>query len=473
MNKKKHLIALDCGNSSYRLVLGTYENNKLSLKVIAQENNNMIKVNGLYYWDLLKMYQFLITNMKKHIAKGGVIDAIGICTWGVDFTLFDEKGYELGSSLSYRNTLGNKVLERLSDNEKKSIFYNTGIYCDRINSVYMMKAIKELMPEKASVTKKLLMIPDIFNYYLTGKMINEPSELSTTQLLDVANKVISKETCDFFDIPVDWFSPIGEHGKIIGNLQDSVKEAIGSDYDIPVVCVPSHDTASAIAAIPTQEDEFLFISTGTWAMIGAELEQPVITDQAIEYGLTNELGALGKTILLKNTTGMFILENMKKEYELLQNEHISWNDFVALAGDNKEQLIIDVNNERFFDPQNMTEEIRKTLAQVSLDKQFTINELLSIVYRSMAANYASTLKSLEEVTGKEFKKVYMVGGGTRNKKIVQLTANISGKEVIACGNESTSLGNLGVQLKFFYPEMALKDIRKIINNSITTESYKH
>jgi len=471
MNGKKHIVALDYGNSSYRLVLGTYEDEKFEIEVIAQEKNGMVKMKDYYYWDIVKMYNFLISNLKKCVQKGIQIDSIGICTWGVDFAFFDKEGFGLGDALSYRNTIGQKILDGITNKDREKLFYSTGIYCDRINSVYMMSALQKVMPTRTEAAEHVLMVPDIFNYLLTGEMINEPSELSTTQLMSSVSKEIDSYACDFFDIPKKWFSKIGQHGEAIGNLLDSIKVEIGVTEDIPIICVPSHDTASAVAAIPTEEEEFLFISTGTWALIGVELDKPIINEEVLEYGLTNEVGAFGKITLLKNSTGMFILEKIKSEYEEANSLTITWDELLSKTEEVSNDYIIDVNEQRFFNPLNMTKEIQLVINEIDTNSEVSIGKLLGTVQRSMAVNYAKILKKLEAVTHKKFDKVYMVGGGMRNKRINELTASISGKNVITCGEESTCLGNLGVQLKYFDSKLKLKDIRKIIGNSVKLEIY--
>jgi rhamnulokinase len=466
MSETKRLIALDCGNSSYRMVLGTYVNGTLSMEVLAQEENAMTRMNGIYYWDTVKIYQFLIRNLKKCIFQGIRPDSIGICAWGVDFAFFDKDGFSLGETLSYRNTMGQRILDRLSAKQQEDLFYKTGILCDRINSVYLMKALQEIMPVRTQSASRLLMLPDIFNYLLTGKMVNEPSELSTTQLMSARTQQLDVEVCERFGIPASWFSAIGRHGRAIGDLQPSVKEELGITGPLPVICVPSHDTASAVAAIPAQEDSFLFISSGTWSLIGTELSAPIITKEALESRFTNEVGAFGKITLLKNCTGMYILSRMKQEYEDETGQSSSWQNFLNLAEQTDEDHVIDVNDERFFNPAHISQSIHEALKKHDPDIPYRFPALIDAVQRSMAKNYAKTLYDLERVTKNAYDRVYLVGGGVRNTAINQMTADYSKKTVIACGAESTCLGNLGTQLNYFFPDLDLKKIRETIRRSI-------
>lgn len=471
MNDTKNLIAMDCGNSSYRLVLGKYENGIIKTEVIAQEKNSMVKINGYDCWDIVKIYQFLVTNIKKCILKGIVPDAIGICTWGVDFAFFDKEGFSLGEMLSYRNTMGQEVLDSLSKDEQNELFYETGILCNRINSVYLMSALKKIMPTRTKAASHVLMVPDILNYLLTGKMVNEPSELSTTQLMSAKTQTVDEKVCAKFGISPSWFSEIGCHGKAIGELLPELKKELGINKSLPVICVPSHDTASAVAAIPAKEEPFLFISSGTWALIGAELDEPIITQDVLEADLTNEIGAFGKITLLKNSTGMFILDRIKHEYEEETGNPISWDDFFDLAKEEPSNLVFDVNDPQFFNPDHMAKCIHKELQKQDSSIPYSFPLFISVAQRSMANGYAETLQTLEKVTKKSFDQVYMVGGGIRNDIINQMTADLSGKTVITCSEESTCLGNLGTQLTYFNPEMTITHIRKIFGKSIETKEF--
>lgn len=473
MEHIKNMVALDCGNSSYRLVLGRFDGKTIDMEVIAQEANDMIRIKDYYYWDILRIHQFLITNLKKVAGMVDKIDSIGICTWGVDFALFDEQGNMLNNPLSYRNEIGKTHLEKLTDEEKESLFIETGILCNRINSVYMLSAIKEDMHSIYNAADKLLMMPDIINYLLTGIMQNEPSELSTTQLFSSTDKQVSVDACELFGISTSVFNKIGVHGEKIGDLLPSIKEQIGINYDIPVICVPSHDTASAVAAIPATENEFLFISSGTWSLIGAELDKPIINREVLKNELTNEVGAFNKITLLKNSAGMFIIQRIKKEYDEFTGKDNSWATINNLSDGIETITLMDVNDARFFNPKSMSGEIIKYLTETGQYNKDVIDwgVIVKTIQESMACNYAVTINKLEEVTGKIFDTVYIAGGGSQNVLINELTAKRTGKRIVTCGKESTCLGNLGVQLSYFDSGRTLKDIRGIIKRSIEINEY--
>ncbi|MPM97424.1 Rhamnulokinase [bioreactor metagenome] len=329
------------------------------------------------------------------------------------------------------------------------------------------------MPDLFSIADKFLMIPDILNYFLTGIMINEPSEFSTSQLMDVRTKKISPETCKKFNIDTKLFSEIGEHGKTIGNVRKNILEEIEIDYDIPVICVPSHDTASAVTAIPTQEDSFVFISSGTWSLIGTELDEPKINDDTLNARLTNEVSAFNKSTLLKNSAGMFIIQRIKQEFDAAMNRTSTWDELDELADLCQGDIpLFNVNDIRFFNPYKMSEEIWRYLLETNqVSGQLDWGTVIKSVHESMSCSYAVTIEDLEKALDKEFHSVYIVGGGSKNIAVNNLTAKRTGKKVIACSKESTALGNIATQLKAFDESMTLKKIRKIITNSISVKEY--
>ncbi|RDY32811.1 rhamnulokinase [Lachnotalea glycerini] len=470
----KTILGFDCGNSSYRVVLGKYDGERIITEVIDQIPNDMIKVGNYYYWDILRIFSDFKQILKRLVLQGEKIDSIGICTWGVDFALFDKKGNMLNNPLAYRNVFGEAYISKLTTKDRKDMFQNTGILCDKINSVYLLEGMKEEMPDIYELSDKLLMIPDILNYMLTGRFFNEPSEFSTTQLMNVKSKEVSEFVCHERNIKKELFQEIGRHGELIGVLLEDIKEEIGVDYDIPVVCVPSHDTAAAVLAVPAMEEHFAFISSGTWSLIGTELKEPILSDEVYQANLTNELGAFHTITLLKNGAGMFMIQKIKKEYELDVKKEVSWTDIMELSNSYQEEHtpLIDINDIRFFHPRKMGKEIWSYLKETKqADGEFLWNTVVRAVYASMACSYAITVNDMQNVTKKSFDSIYIVGGGAKNEIVNQMTADCTGKKVIACIGESTAMGNIAAQLKYFDTSLGVKDIRKIVKNSVHMKSY--
>lgn len=470
---KRNMVAFDCGNSSLRVVLGIYDGERITTEVIWQIPNYMVRVHGWYYWDILMIYHQLLQGLEEAVKRAGHVDSIGICTWGVDFAFFNKQGHMVQNPLSYRNDTGAWMLDRTSPGIRESLYSHTGILCDKINSVYMIKGMMEKMPEVLRSGDKLLMIPDILNYMFTGVMSNEPSELSTTQLMDARTRAVSKEVLRDMDIREDLFPPLGVHGTRAGMLLPEVKERLGISYDIPVVCVPSHDTAAAVLAIPAEEEEFLFISTGTWALIGMELEEPVVNEAVKQRCLTNEVGAFDKITLLRNSAGMFLVQRLREEYEKEQGP-ADWEQLNALADQYQGEVpLFNVNDDRFFNPVHMADEIWKYFKETGqAEGERDWSAVMCSFQHSMALSFAVTIKDLEELSGKERDTVYMAGGGSRNTRLCQLTADLTGKCVVTGGKESTSLGNIGAQIRYFEPDKSVKDLRRIMGNSIESSQYR-
>ena len=493
LNEKLNLLAYDVGNSAVRTILCRYENGTVSSEEVLVEPNGSFEENGYLYWDMDAVFESMKRGLALAAKKCSKIDSVGICTWGVDFRLLDEDGRFIAKALCYRNSIGEEEISKLSQAERESMFYRTGILSDRINSVYMLKGIARHMPQVFAKARKLLMVPDVFVYMFTGVLMNEPSELSTTQMLDVKTMQISREMCDYAGVTPELFSQIGEHGKAVGTILPEILAEAGIDYDIPLVCVPSHDTASAVTGIPSPETDYLFVSSGTWALIGADTDKPVITDETMRANLTNEVGAFGRTTLLRNSAGMFILQRLKAEYQEETSSKISWNDFTELAaGWTEEPKIYDVNDSRFFNPEKMAEEIWGVLhgecagaagvksgaagAGAAGEKQngagiYNWPEILASTYASLGESYADTLRLVRACTGKSYNEVYVVGGGSRNARINQRCADSLGLPVVACDMECSSVGNAAVQIAYFHPEYTISDLRKIMARSLKTRTY--
>lgn len=462
-----NLLSYDVGNSAVRTILCHYDGSAVTSEEVLVEPNGSFEENGYLYWDMDAVFESMKRGLALAAKRCRRIDSVGICTWGVDFRLVDENGVFTGKALCYRNTIGEEEISLLCKKEREDMFFKTGILSDRINSVFMLKGIPSRLPALMRGAKKLLMVPDVFIYLFTGVLMNEPSELSTTQMLDVRSMKISRDMCDYAGVSEDIFSEIGVHGKEVGKILPEICTECGIDYEIPVVCVPSHDTASAVMGIPSPDPEYLFVSSGTWALIGALTDTPVVTRQTMEANLTNERGPFGLTTLLRNSAGMFILQRLKAEYEEETGEKISWNDFTGLAGNASECRIYDVNDGRLFNPASMKQEIQSMIQPGGADWP----EILASTYTSLGESYAETLRLVRECTGKQYPAVYVVGGGSRNAYINQRCADSLGLPVMACDMECASVGNAVSQIAYFHPEYPLPELRKIVCRSLKVREY--
>ena len=455
-------VAFDCGNSSFRTMLGRYDGKHLSMEVVDKVPHNAIEVNGLYYWDILKIFDGLKQGLKKvnHIVKK--IDSIGICTWGIDFGFIDRNGFLLSNPLSYRNPIGEKELSALSDDERRWMFDQTGIQNHRMNSIYQLQGVKHVMPDLLNIADRFLLIPDLLNYLFTGVAYSEFSIASTTQILDVRTKQYSQNVMDRFGYKNDFFPPIKPHGSVIGNIRTSISE----ELRIPsckVICVPSHDTACAVTAVPTNEEDFIFISSGTWSLIGTELKEPLISDLVYDRDFTNEGGVLDTITLLRNSTGMHILQRIKKELKV-EGQDYSWDELVQIARDYDGKIsFFDPNSSSLFNPASMISAIKELMRSAD----GSLGQVLASSFASLAYTYRLTIEQIEEITGITYPSIYIVGGGSQNMFLNQLTADFTGKTVISGPTEATSYGNIGVQLMDEIKGFGLKDIRELVHQSET------
>ncbi len=429
-------VAFDCGNSSFRTVLGQFDGNRTTTEVVSQIAHNTIEVNGLYYWDILHVFDGLKQGLKEAVMRVGKIDSIGICTWGVDFGFLDRNGYLLANPLCYRNSIGEEELSGLSNAEKRWVFEQTGIQNNRINSLYQLTGIKRIMPDVFDIAQHLLMIPDLLGYFFTGEKFTEFSIASTTQLLDVRSKEYSQAVIDRFGLSRSMLAPLKKHGEVIGMLKDSIAEELRIP-PCPVVCVPSHDTACAVTAVPTQEKDFLFISSGTWSLIGTELQEPIIDQKVFDRDFANEGGVFDSITLLKNSAGMHILQGIKRDLEL-DGKKYCWDEIVAFARACQDApCLFDPNSFELFNPRNMISAIKSLMKR----GDGSIELVVASTYASLAFTYRRTVEQIQEVTGKDYPCIYVVGGGSQNHYLNQLTADLTGKCVVSGPKEATSLGN--------------------------------
>lgn len=472
MGNVLNLVAFDCGNSSVRTLLCKFDGEKVVTELILQEPNGMTEKDGFFYWDMEKVFSVMKKGLKKAAEKADRIDSAGVCTWGVDFMLLDENEKFIQPALSYRNTIGAEAMEQLSAETQKEMFYRTGILCDKINSIYMLNGMHKYMPEVMAKAKKLLMVPDVFVYLFTGVLENEPSELSTTQMMDVQNYKISQKQCEHASVPPSLFSKIGEHGKKVGNIKKDVLDEIGIDYDIPFICVPSHDTACAVHAIPSRDEKYLFVSSGTWSLIGAQIPKPIINEDVRKAKLTNEVGAFGRITLLRNSAGMFLTQRLKEEYEAEIGGKISWSEFTAFADQYQGAVpVFDVNDIRFFNPKCMVKEIWDTIHENSMHTLEDWPEILASTYQSLGKSYAEVSKTLIACTKDSYEKVYVVGGGCKNRMIMQTFADEIQMPIVTCDMECSSVGNAVAQIAYFHPEYNYAKIREFVADSLLVKEY--
>lgn len=472
MAEKNKVLAFDFGASSGRAMLFTFDGETLSIEEMHRFSNDPVLAGGSFHWDVLRLFHEIKTGILKTINAGHRdILSIGIDTWGVDFGLFDKNGKLLGNPYHYRDSRTDGMIEQ-ADREigKKYIFDHTGIQFNFFNTLFQLMAMRG--EPIMDIAERLLFIPDIFNYFLTGNMTNEYTEASTSQLLDANKKTWDTELIEKAGIPTRLFGDITQPGTVVGYLTDALCEELGCPK-IPVIAIGSHDTASAVASVPvTEAYPYAYISTGTWALMGAELDTPEITESSYKYNFTNEGGVCGKIRFLKNIMGLWIVQESKRQWER-EGKSFTFNDLEQAARAAKpHQSFIDPDDHSFAAPGNMPERIRAFCRKTGQPVPQTEGEIVRCAMESLAFKCRMVADALEDVQGKSLEAVHMLGGGIKDTMFCEFVACATGKRVLAGPVEATSTGNAVMQLMAMNKISDLTAARKMIKASFPIQTYE-
>ena len=438
----QYTLAVDFGASSGRHILSHMENGKIVLEEIFRFENGMKEKNGHKCWDTDRLFANILEGMKKCRELGKIPTSMGIDTWGVDFVLVDKEGKRIGDAVGYRDDrttgIDKEVYQLIPE---KELYARTGIAKQIFNTIYQLVALKKEAPEQLEQADTLLLIPDYFNYLLTGKRASEYTIASTGQLVSPATKDWDYDLIELLGLPKRIFTPLQKPGTVLGRLSEEVKAAVGFDCD--VVMVASHDTASAVLAVPSKTPQFAYISSGTWSLLGAELKEAICNELSQQANFTNEGGYNYRYRFLKNIMGLWMIQSVRHEL----NDAYSFAQLCSLAEEVKDfPSRVDVDDHRFFAPASMIEAIRQFCAETSQPVPETPGQLATVVYQSLADCYKKSLLNLEEMTGEHYDALNIVGGGANADYLNQLTANRTGKTVYAGPTEATAIGNIVCQL---------------------------
>ncbi len=465
------VLAFDFGASSGRAIIGNYENGIISIEEIHRFDNDPVLVDGSFYWDILRLFHEIKQGITK--AKNQTdFESIGIDTWGVDYGVLTKNNDLIGNPYNYRDARTVGVPEEMESLITKEELYNlTGNQIVNFNTVFQLYAFKKQKPELLELVDKVLFIPDLFNYFLTGKMAAECSIASTSQLMNPYTKEWEYKIMDKLGLKREWFPEIVPGGTVIGNLKSDICEELDMT-EKKVIAVSSHDTASAVAAVPTTEKDFVFISCGTWSLFGTELEKPVISDLSRKYNITNETGYNNTTRFLKNIIGLWLIQETRRQFKR-EGKNYSYADMEMLAREEEPfRCFIDPDFPEFMGPGNMPQRIKDFCARTGQYVPETDGAVIRCIYESLAMKYKHTFLQLKECCDKDFSVIHMVGGGTKDTFLCQMTANAANVPVIAGPIEGTAAGNIAVQL---ISNGAISDIweaRKIIAKSFDVVHYE-
>lgn len=437
----KTVLVFDFGASSARAMLCKCENGGISLEEIHRFPNVPITENGHLRWDIDELWEQMKIAISFGVFNGG-FDAISIDTWGVDFGLIGQDGELLEKPVHYRDSRTEGMLEEVCAKiPAKELFMQSGIQPMNINTLFQLNYL--VNHEKNSIfrAEKLLMMPDLFAYFLTGQFKNEFTEATTTQLIDQKAKGWNIPLIEALGIPKRIFSPLIQPGEMYGELKQELADEFRIE-NVPVYACPSHDTASAVLAVPSQEEHFAFLSCGTWTLFGTELRRPVVTEQAMKMGLTNEGGSGGTTTLLKNIMGLWLIQETRRWYNEKNGRDYSFSDLEKMALESEPFVsFIDPNAQDFAAPDDMPLKIQEFCRRTGQKVPETPGEIMRCIYQSLACEFALTLGEISELIGFEFKQIHMIGGGTKDKLLCQLTADAAGITAVAGPVEATALGN--------------------------------
>lgn len=459
----KYFLAVDIGASSGRHILCHIENGKLVTEEIHRFPNGAVRnKDGVLCWETDRLFSEIIRGMKKCADMGKIPVSIGIDTWGVDFVLTDKAGNIIGDSVSYRDKRTDNVSVDISERE---LYSRTGIQKQKFNTIYQLAHIKDNFPEQLEKAEHMLMLPDYFNFLLTGNVLQEYTNATTTGLVNAEKCDWDRNIITSLGLPEKIFSPISMPCTCAGRLKPEIAKKVG--FDANVILTASHDTASAVMAIPSNRDDVIYISSGTWSLMGIESEKPDCSEKSAKHNFTNEGGYNQRYRYLKNIMGLWMIQQLRHELD----DKYSFAELCQMAEQADNDTLIDCTDERFLSPVNMKEAIESYCDEYALQKPVTVGEFARVIYRSLAFCYKNTAEEIENITGKRYPVIHIIGGGSNADYLNKLTAEFTGKKVYAGPSEATAFGNIAAQLLSAREFENLSDIRKTIRKSCIFKMY--
>jgi len=471
-------IAFDIGASSGRTIVGTLENNVIQLDEIYRFQNRRLQIDNSLCWNVLQLYKNILNGLKKYVEKyGSNTKGIGIDTWGVDFVLLDKNDEMIGYAHHYRDSRTQGVLEEIFKIiPKEEIFSETGIQFMDINSIVQLYSMVLNDLPKLSITDTFLMVPDYLNFLLSGKKLTEYSIATTSQLFNPTKNEWAYHLIERLDFKSNWFQKVIPSGSILGNIKDYVSNEVGLANDTKIIAPACHDTGSAVAAVPVDMDkyssgEWAYLSSGTWSLLGVELNKPLINNKVLKYNFTNEGGLNNSIRFLKNVTGMWIIQECKRIWEN-EGKEFDWEDIVSEAKKApKFQYLIDPNNPIFLNPKNMIATIQNFCKDQNQQQPESIGEISRTIFESLAFKYKEVIEYLEELIGKSIKILHVIGGGASNNLLNQFTANVLGIPIKVGPVEATAMGNILIQAYALGEINNINELRTIVHNSSEIKTF--
>lgn len=456
-----YYLAVDIGASSGRHILGWMDKGKIRMEEIYRFENKLEKRNGHLCWDLDHLFHEVVEGLHKCKELDRIPASVGIDTWGVDFVLLDAHGNVLGNTVAYRDGrmkgMDEEVYKVISESE---LYGRNGIQKQLFNSIYQLMAIKKETPQLLERAERFLMIPEYLNYRLTGVAMNEYTNATTTQLVNAKTQDWDFELMEMLGLPTKIFGELNMPKTLVGPLSSNMAKRVG--FQTNVVLPATHDTGSAVMAVPTNSDDSIYLSSGTWSLMGIERLIPDCTEMSRKHNFTNEGGYHHRYRYLKNIMGMWVMQNLRREFK----HKYTFEELYELAHIGRYfTSIVDVNDDTFLAPESMIRALQDYCEQTGQEKPETECELLYCVYRSLAKCYAKTVAEIETVTGRTYDTIHVVGGGCQDKFLDRLLVEVTGKEVYAGPVEATAIGNIMAQMLRDDVFEDLKEARRVVAKS--------
>ena len=485
---RRYYLAIDIGASSGRLVLGHVEDGKIILEEVHRFDNTQIHIDGHDCWDVDMIWENILQGLEKCREVGKVPATLGIDTWGVDFVLVDSEGRRVGDAVAYRDARTQTIAPQV-DREigLENLYRATGIQRQPFNTVYQLAALSREHPEQLAAASRFLMIPEYFNYLLTGVMANEYTNATTTNLLNARTCAWDVAALEAVGAPARLFEPVAMPGTVLGGFTPEVRSRVG--FDAEVVLPATHDTGSAFLAVPARDDNAVYLSSGTWSLLGVEHEGPITSDASRFQNFTNEGGFEKRYRFLKNIMGLWMIQSIRRELNGVDyvsgkrasrtkaDREIGFGELADAARAEEAAATepspqVNVNDDRFLSPDSMIEEIKQACRETGQAVPETTGALMRCVYESLTRCYADSIAELSALTGREYTSINIVGGGCQDRYLNELTARACGLPVYAGPIEGTSLGNLVVQMIGAGEFTCLQEARDAIRSSFDVEVYE-
>jgi len=472
MPEARNYLAIDLGAESGRTMLGTFADEKLTLTETHRFPNGPVRLPDGLHWDVLRQWAEVKAGIAATVKNGVEISSLGVDTWAVDFALLDENGTLLGNPFHYRDARTDGMLdEAFRRMSKEKLFAHTGIQFMQLNTLYQLLAMVCAKSPILDIAQSFVTVPDLLNYWLSGEITNEFTNATTTQCLDPMKRDWSQPVLEALGIPTHLFRPVTAPGTSIGTLLPEVAEETGAG-EVNVVLPACHDTGSAVVAVPAQNQDFAWISSGTWSIMGAEVKEPALGEKALAYNFTNEGGVFDTWRLSKNIMGLWLVQECRREWGR-QGGDYSYDEMTRLAAEAEAFLaVIDPDDEAFFHPGDMPERICQYCKQTNQRIPQTKGEVLRVALESLALKYRWVLERTEELSGKRLDPIHIIGGGTKNRLLNQFTADAIGRTVVTGPVEATAIGNVLMQAIGLGNLGSLAEARAVVRNSFDVEEYQ-